>query len=351
MLNFRIGLGMAAAVQNCVGSSFIDEVASSEKRDLLMGLYRISFFAGMVTQSVISVWYVSYRVLAYVTLALSAMYFLSTYALTETPTRLISISEHEKAKQTLKHFRLGYANAEINFEFEKLKSYAQNAKGYKCASGRRRGKDMLVFCVLNFLTTLTGGITLCTLVTIIFPDNEFVLKKYYPLMGQVMGFGLDLVTPMCISRFSRVEILYAIGAGVTCVNHLLIAFSNYTYLYHSDETFKWVFIVGCVLVCVIYAGLLKPLCRISGYELFPRIDDEERKFVNAMAQVFQVLASVLSYFLYYFVSENLGLPYMYLIFATTSFSLCVLVFFRVLESDRRRMKERKIERILSVECW
>lgn len=265
----------------------------------------------------------------------SLITLLSMIIATETPSFLISISKFDQARENLQKVRQGCPINETETEFEALKQYIEDEKTSKDQLNwlsfiklkSTRG-PLLASVLIKFFTTGTGRNLITTYVTTIFPANEFVPKKYYPLIMQVIILFINIGTTFYIEKFPRRSI-FIFGAIAITISNSLAALFDYFHVESRIETFKWLFVLGNVSYLIFFNGMVQPINSTIKSELFPQAI---KGLGGSLTILSQAASTLISYQLYHFINKYLYLYDMYVVLAINSLILCVIVYFMLPES-------------------
>ncbi|XP_065207302.1 arabinose-proton symporter-like [Planococcus citri] len=272
----RFTSGVAIALVNTTALTSIGEIASPEIRGQLTSLYQIFLNVGSITTAVISVIFGSYKSLAWGIAFFSTVSLLPMLWVSETPSFLITISKLEQAKSNLQSIRPGYSEHEVDEEFEKLRKYIEleqtrksQVSWVKFLKSKEIRKPLFIGTLLNLFSLLTGGVLISTYVTTIYPSNEFVPKKYYPLIIQVLHLLIAINTTFYIDKFSR-RAIFMVGAAIMAVINAISAFISH-FDYENEQIFKWIFMMSNLLLIICFAASVQPINSAIKSEIYPQV--------------------------------------------------------------------------------
>lgn len=320
---------------NVTSMIFLVEVASAEVRGKLIGFCQIAYFVGVISESILTVSFSSYRTLSYYTAAFSFLYFISAYWLMETPHYLISVSKLNQARRNLRHVRLGYPESAIDEEFDKLQKYIKEEKFRKDETrwlefimSESIRKPVITCLLIYFFTSANGVNTLTVDTTLANPDVGFVPLYYYPLIGQLIQLVVSLCIALYIDRYPRRRI-YFTGSCLIAIVMTFCAITNYRWKEHNDSVSKWLFLIGNIFTMIVHSASTQPLGSALRSEILPQ---GITSLGGSLAIIAQAVASAISFQLYYLIGNNFSLYYLYVIFSINSWILCIIVYFRLPES-------------------
>ncbi|XP_065207293.1 glucose transporter GlcP-like [Planococcus citri] len=327
----RFVLGIATALVNSTSLSSIGEIASPEIRGQLTSVYQIFMSVGVILPAIISAAFSLYNALAWGITFFSVINVLSLIWVTETPSFLISESKFKQAKQVLRQIRRGYRDSEIDTEFEKLKKYIEAEKANKNKSSliqffksKSIRKPLITGVLINFFSIMTGGIILRVYSTGIYPDNEYVPKRFFPLINQILALTMALSTTFYIDKFSRRGI-FIFGAVVMGSTNAICAFTNYFYLEQNIEyIFKWVFVIGNLLSVLCYGATIQPMNSAIKSELYPQV---VKGLCGSLGVISQASSTVLSYQLFNIIKNHFHIYFMYVVLSMNCAILGLIVYF------------------------
>ncbi|XP_065217976.1 uncharacterized protein LOC135843866 isoform X2 [Planococcus citri] len=331
----QFALGAGQALTQEAYSIAIGETASPAIRGQLSSVSQIFLTIGVILPAVISVIFSSYKILAWIVTLLSFLSLLSMVMVSETPNFLISTSKFDQAREKLEILRRGCPVDEIDSEFEDLKKYIENE------NARRDQLNWLTFLklkstrgpiltaiLIKFFTTGTGRSLITTYVTTIYPANEFVPKKYYPLIMQIIILLINVFTAFYIEKFPRRAIII-FGAIAITYSNSFSALVNYIHSKNQSEIFNGLFLLGNVLYLIFFNGMVQPINSTIKTELFPQA---VKGFGGSVTIVSQAVSTLISYQTYYFITKYFYLYDMYVVLAINSLVLAAIVYFLLPES-------------------
>lgn len=268
----------------------------------------------------------------------------------ETPNFLMSVSKKAQALENLKRIRPGYAEEDINIEYKKMDDYISTEREHKkelnwakfLRSKQIRGPLINTF-ILNFLTTMSGINLVGSYNTLIIPDNDYIPKKFYPLIMQCLLFIPTAITPFYMDKFGR-KTLYIFGATLAGI----VQFSNGIsyYIFHQYETsfFKWTFIVGNLMLNAAYGSSLGPTNSAIKSELFPQA---VKGLGGSLSIISQATSTILSYKLYHLMSAKY-LHFLYICFSLCCITLAFFVHFVLPEARGKLLSDLQVQRVKKV---
>lgn len=342
-------LGIGTALVNATATISIGEVASPQIRGSLIGIYLIFFYSGAIFQGINCAIFSSYHILTYSNTAVSTLYFVFMYWAMETPGFLLSVSKREQAWKNLKRIRPGYPEEVIAIEFQKMDDYItverkqKNELNWaKFLRSKAIRVPLITTFLLNFLTIMTGINLVGSYTTLIIPNNDYVPKKFYPLIMQMLLFIPTMLTPFYMDKFDR-RTLYLFGAALTCS----IQFANgvnYYFFSNYDVSFcKWSFVAGNLMLNAAYGSSLGPTNSAIKSELFPQA---VKGLGGAFSIISQATATILGYKLYHLMSQHY-LHILYFIFALNAVVLGVFVHFQLPEGRGKLLSDLQAPQVIS----
>ncbi|XP_065207292.1 facilitated trehalose transporter Tret1-like [Planococcus citri] len=346
----RLLLGIGTALVNATATTNIGEVASPQIRGSLIGIYLIFFYSGAIFQGMTCAIWSSYKIFTYGNTTIAALYFAVTYWAMETPNFLLSVPKKEKALENLKYIRAGYSEDDINIEYQKMDEYISAEKEQKkqlnwakfLRSKQIRGPLLITF-VLNFLTMMSGINLVGSYNTLIIPDNDYIPKKFYPLIMQCLLFIPTVLTPFYMDMFPR-KTLYIVGAGLTGIIQLSNGISYYVFRQYDTLFFKWTFIIGNLMLNAAYGSLLGPTNSAIKSELFPQA---VKGLGGSLSIISQATATILSYKLYHIMAAKY-LHFLYGLFSISCISLVCFVYFVLPEARGKLLSDLQIDKVKKV---
>lgn len=336
---FRFLSGVAAAFLNASVLVTIGEIASPDRRGLLVGLYRIFMHFGIVFEGLICLYSEEYTTLTYCTTALTILYFLTVKITFETPSHLVSSMKYTKAMKNLEYIRCDRNTKEIEYEFDDMKTYISQeeelkriSSAFEFITSKAIRKPLITASLLTIFHTLLGVNVISAYVPISVPGNEYVPETLYPHIINWLSLGSVLCTIPLFDRLSR-RSLYIFGTALILVLQLINGIASYG---NVGGHFDWVLSLVNVLVRILWACLLVPINDIVRSEIFPQT---VKGFGNSICLIFQVVANVFGYTLYRVVHESCGLHCIYLLFGGFSILLGLVVYTRLPEGRRKYLAE------------
>lgn len=266
----------------------------------------------------------------------------------ETPSFLISVSKLEQARCNLRCIRQGYHKNQIDTEFEKLQKYIEEEKlikrklsWVKFLKTKAIRKPLLIGILLNFFAISVGGPLLRIYITVIFPSNQFLPKRYYTLLSNLISVLFAFSTPFYIERFPR-RIIFLFGAAATTIIHAICSFSNYTYNAENqtEDVFQWIFLLGNVLTIICFDAVIQPMNNAVKSELFPQA---VKGFCGSLTVMSQALSLIILYQLYNLMENYFHIYLIYVICSIGSFILYLIVYFLLPESRGTSLTDLQIK--------
>lgn len=346
----RLLLGIGTALVNATATTNIGEVASPQIRGSLIGIYLIFFYSGAIFQGMTCAIWSSYRIFSYGNTAIAAFYFAVTYWAMETPNFLLSVSKKEEALENLKRIRPGYDPVDIQTEYDKMDDYISNEREKKkelnwakfLRSKEIRGPLINTF-ILNFLTMMSGINLVGSYNTLIIPDNDYIPKKFYPLIMQCLLFIPTAMTPFYMDKFGR-KTLYIFGATLTGVIQFSNGISYYVFNQNETSFFKWTFIVGNLMLNAAYGSSLGPTNSAIKSELFPQA---VKGLGGSLSIISQASATILSYKLYHLMSAKY-LHFLYFCFSLSCITLACFVHFVLPEARGKLLSDLQVASVKKI---
>lgn len=331
IFHFRFVIGVAEAMIYATSLIAIGEIASPEIRGQLLNIGLICINIGLIFPSIMSVTLASYKSLVWSITLLTFLSLVSMYWMKETPSYLVSKSNYKQAKITLRRIRKGYSEREIEDEFEKLAKYIEEEKTrqnqltwLKFLKTKSIRKPLLSGILLNVFTILTGSVLIKIYITAIIPANEFVPKKYYPLIIQICLLFISFNTTFYIDKFKR-RTIFLSGAVTVSILNGICALANY--MVEGTQTnnfFKWIFIFANMLSVICYGAAIQPMNSALKAELYPQA---MKGFCGSIGIISQALSFIIAFQLYNFVKDYFHIYLMYVIFSLNSMVLCSVIYF------------------------
>ncbi|XP_065207298.1 uncharacterized protein LOC135836408 isoform X2 [Planococcus citri] len=298
----RLIVGVATALVNATALTSIGEIASPEIRGQLTSIYQIFMNVGAILTGVISALFSSYKLLSWGIAFFSTVSLLPMLWVSETPSFLITVSKLEQAKTNLQRIRKGYSEREIDEEFEKLKKYIEDERirksqvsWAKFLKSKAIRKPLFSGTLLNFFSMFTGGALIATYITAIYPSNDYVPKKYYPLIIQILYFFMAFGTVFYIDKFPRRSIFMIGAATMAIVNAFCSFISFFDFENQPEQVFKWIFIVSNLSLVLCFGASVQPINSAIKSELYPQA---VKGFCGSLGVISQALALIVMYQLY-----------------------------------------------------
>ncbi|XP_065207295.1 glucose transporter GlcP-like [Planococcus citri] len=332
----RFIIGLAEAMIYATSLVAIGEVASPEIRGQLLSIGLICINIGLLLPSIMSVIFASYRVLSWGITIFTGISLLSMFWMTETPSHLVSVSKLKQAKSILHNIRKGYKKHEINEEFEELKKYIEDEKTrrnelswLKFLNTKSIRKPLITGILLNVFSILTGSVLIKIYITAIIPFNDFVPKKFYPLIIQSCLLCIAFSTTFYIDKFPR-RIIFLFGASTMAIVNAICALANYVATMDQNQhVFKWIFILGNMLSVICYGAAIQPVNSALKAELYPQA---MKGFCGSLTIISQALSFIIAFQLYNLIRSYCHLSLLYVIFSINSLILCSIIYYFLPES-------------------
>ncbi|XP_065207303.1 glucose transporter GlcP-like [Planococcus citri] len=332
----RLVLGAVTAMVNATALISIGEIASPENRGQLTSIYRIFMHIGAILPSIISVTFSAYKSLAWAITIFSIISLLSMFWVVETPSFLISVSKLEQARVILQEIRQGYQQSDINNEFEKLRKYIEDEKARKSQlswlkflKSKAIRRPLFTGTLLNFFTIATGGILIRIYITAVIPPHEFLPKKYYPLILQIILLFIAFTSTFYIDKFPR-RIISLFGASALMVTNAVCALTSYLEMENQiGDTFKCYFILSTILSIIFYGASIQPMSSTIKAELYPQA---VKGFCGSVGVISQSISAIILYQVYNFIKDHFHIYIIYVIFSINSFILFLVTYFLLPEA-------------------
>lgn len=166
-------------------------------------------------------------------------------------------------------------------------------------------------------------------ITLLIPSTEFVSKRYYPLILQLILLLITTNMAFFIDKIAR-RTLILFGAAAMVLINASSAVANFLMVeYPNEPIFKWVFIFENVLTVTCFAIAIQPVTGILKSELYPQ---SVKGFCGSMGTISQGVSTVISYQLYNITSTRSLVYTMYIVFLTNALLLYLLMYFLLPES-------------------
>lgn len=345
--HYRFTHGVAQALITASAVISVGEIASAEIRGQLTLLYQIFINMGLLIPSIISVLYSSYETLTWSATLFSSITLMSMLWATETPSYLVGESQLKQAKMNLQRIRRGYKDHEINVEYDKLKSYIEEEKTRKSQlnwltflQSKSIRKPLLIGLALNCLATSTGHFLIRTYITIIFPPNDIVPTKYYPLINQIFTLFISAIVTLYVDLVPR-RALFLLGAAMMTVIQVFCAYSQYLIVENENEQiFTWAFLAGNILVIICQGISLEPMSNALNSEIYPQA---VKGFCGSLTNMIIGLIIIFFYQLHHLITDYFNLYLLYIVFSMNSIVLFVIVYFFLPESRGTSLSDLQMQ--------
>ncbi|XP_065208857.1 uncharacterized protein LOC135837490 isoform X2 [Planococcus citri] len=330
---FTLGLSQALTQEGCL--IIIGETASPIIRGQLSTLYLFFLALGALLPPIFGVIFSSYNIINWTVTFFSFIALLSMAIASETPSFLISESKLTQARKHLSDLRQGCSEDETNSEFESLRKYIEDEKArqnqldwWKFLKLKSTWQPLLICILIKFFTAGTGRNLLTTYVTTIYSSNDFISKKYYPLIMQIIILLINIITNFYVEKFSR-RTLFLFGAISITISNTFSAIMSYFYIKSNDSIYNWLFLMGNVLYLLFFNGTVQPSNSIIRTELFPQA---VKGFGGSLSIISQAISTIISYQIYLTIDKYLELYYLYIVLAAHSIMLYIIVYIFLPES-------------------
>lgn len=319
-----------------------------EYRGKFTGAFQASMTFGMLFECLISSVFSSYKVLVYSTMVASLSYFLTMPGTMEIPRFLISISKYKEAKDIYKQIYSHLTDTQVDSELERMISYIDEENKRKrekswleFVRSKSIRKPLITGTLLEFFLYLSGVLVLLTFVSDAIPKNEYVSKKYYPLILTSIPAAGNICAIFILERFPR-RTLYMTGCAIICVLHVVNGSTLYVYTKYNVEYCFIIIMAGNILLRVLIGVLMIPLQQTVRSEIFPQT---VRGFGGALCTLAASLANIVSYHAYDFLSHRHCLYFLFMYFALCNVLLAVTVYTRLPEGRGKCLEDIQIKQI------
>lgn len=326
------------ALLQSVALILIGEIVSPEHRGLYVGMHQTCSYIGHLFEAVIAVIFSSYRILAYATTLLSTTYFVVFWWLEESPNYLISKSRDSEALQTLRHIRPNYSDEQLQQEFNTMKESIQAENELKkqfnfirfLYSPMNRNCLLLVIS-LNFFSSFIGSAPITSYITLILPKNQYVGRKFYPLIAVILKLLAALSASFLLDKWLR-KSLYISVTAVVFLLHVLNGISSYM----NGRWWDIIFVVGNYGFLLIWASFLEPVNDLVKSEILPQ---NIKGFGSSLCVMSVAASKAISYTLFGIISTNFGAHWNYWLFAANSLITAAIVHFALPEGRGKSLAD------------
>lgn len=280
--------------------------------------------------------------LSYCGLVFSSLFFVTIFWLIETPNYLLSVSKQEQAKENLKRIRPGYAENDIDKEFDQLHKHIAQELLFKgqtnwlrfvtCSAIR---KPLITATLVNLLIIMTGRFVITPYVTVIYPNDGFVPSQYFPLIGEIILVLVTFFSAFYIDRLPR-RTLLTIGNSLLVVITASCAYTHFKWTEHDDKISKSLFLGGNILCTIIFNSCVVPVRNATQAEILPQA---VKRFGESLAIFIQAAGQILLYQLYRVLNDYFALYYLYVILSANMLILGILLHFRLPEGREKMLAD------------
>lgn len=348
--NFRFLQGVTISLLHSVALMLIGEISSPQLRGTYVGMYQVCSYAGTLFESIVTVVFTSYRILAYATTALSLLYFALFWWLEESPSYLVNAGEDSRAFQVLRHIRPDSTETELNEEFDSMKK-SINAEQQRWISSNfiqflfspvNRNCFLLIIS-MNFFASFTGSAPLSSYVTFILPRNNYVEKKFYPLITVSLKIFSVIGVSFILDKLPR-KVLYV---RITLLVFVVQMANGFFSLFRTRFGSEWdlPYIISNYIFLLIWASFLEPINDLVRAEILPQ---NIKGFAGSLCVMSMAASKALSYTLFETISTNMGIYWNYWLFAINSLITTLIVYFALPESRGKSLAD--IQHKMSVDC-
>ncbi|XP_065207305.1 facilitated trehalose transporter Tret1-2 homolog [Planococcus citri] len=337
----RFMQGVTIALLHSVALMLIGEIASPRLRGTYVGMYQVCSYTGTLFESIVAVIFPSYRILAYATTALGLIYFALFWWLEESPSYLLSTGKDSLGFQVLRHIRPDSTESELNEEFDSMKRSINAEKERKNTSNFMQflfspvnRNCLLLMITMHFFACFTGSAPLSSYVTLILPKNNYVEKKFYPLISVSLKISSAMGVSFILDKLPR-KVLYV---SVTILVFVVQMANGFLSLFRTLFGSNWdiAYIIGNYVFLLIWASFLEPINDLVRSEILPQ---NIKGFGSSLCVMSMAASKALSYTLFETISINMGMSWNYWIFAINSLITAFVVYFALPESRGKSLAD------------
>lgn len=324
----RIVLGMSAGCQDYTWSIYIGEVAGSKERGIFGSIMASAAIFGIAFMYLLSL-FVSYLNLAIIPAVISAIAFVATFNMIETPQILLSFGDEDKAKSNLAWLR-GTDTSNVKVEFEEIKLYLdeekQNRRTFKHFLEHTSEYKIYIMCVVVFsFAQLSGNIVIVEYGAMIMDKyNTSLSGSNFTLIYGVLQVIFVNVASCLIETVGRRKLLI-FGFGTSAILQSVAATLVYIHEYKIlDEPYIPQAIAILIYVYgIIFIICLLPTVYVMKSELFP----QELKCIGSVCATFcNSLSAFMALKFFITIWLSVGLYANFLIYAGISFISVIYIY-------------------------
>ena len=342
----RFCQGCAAALSNTTGPNAIGEICSPKYRGFFIALYKSTGTVGIILECIFASVFCSYSKTVFATTALTLIFFPTIPWIIESPYYLLGVSKYEEAKRTLAKIRKGHSENEISSEYELLKQSVEHEASIRSERNwlqylalKSTRKPLICCILLNTLVFANGTNVIFIYASVIFPPNEYVSNKMYPLILSLIQLGSSMSAALLIDALPRRQ-FYMLAGFLSFMIQSFNGIMYYEYTHADDmqrqDVSKWSFLIGSVLFWILANAVISPLHITLKSEILPL---SIRGLGNSICIISQAISTIVCCQIFSFVDAHFGTPANYAIFASNSFLIFLVVYFFVPETRGKTLAE------------
>lgn len=323
---YRILAGIAEGL-GVTSQILISEIASPQYRGTFFSLGNIINNCGSLFESFINAIFASYAVLTYAPTVLSFCLLPTVWWFVESPYYLVYAGRYDRAKASLAVVRVEHTVAQIDQEFETIKSSINEEKkkteiGWSqlfATSSIRR--SLLGLLLMSVFMPACGYTSLRLYMTISVPENAYFSNSVYPLICGASEFVASMWAVALMDRLPR-RLLFTILCTLNALLHCFSGAMCYLYFQCGVDACKWG-IIGGTFAYMTFSSMLAPLNDSIRMEILPY---SIKGIGMALCMIIRSMIIVLCYKLYTLFEIHYGLYANYAFFAANS--MCVVAVVR-----------------------
>lgn len=321
---------------------YVGEISSKDVRGIFATLYVTFYDLGSLLQFFFG-WYLSYRMTAIITAALSASAVLSTYLLSESPFFLQSIGKKEKAYEILCYLR--------DDEGKNVANELQDTRTINAASNLREFvsnfkrpevyKSFIVVTVLGVIAALLMTITI-SFANYLVPNSTYISGDCFAMILCFIPVWASIFSTFFIEKYGRRVLLissFIVLGFLTAIISVLFYIDERTS--YKIPHFSLILAVVILLFVTIFSFSMYPTVIAIRSEMFP---PAYKVFGTNMSIWFNSFTSLFSTVVFMKLNE-LNLIYLVFVSFTITCQLAIVfTYFIIPETKGKTLNE--IQRIL-----